>query len=95
MLGRIWTSGAANTSRHGCRCRDPLAPCLRFSRLSENAGQGSRAATLGPPLGSQSGFSTEEVRSLGHLSQHCLHLRKISLNQIWGVAELRDESGNV
>ena len=34
-MGRIWTSGAANTSRHGHKCRDPLAPWPRFSWLND------------------------------------------------------------
>ena len=34
-MGRIWTSGAANTSRHGHKCRNPLVPWPRFSWLSD------------------------------------------------------------
>ena len=77
------------------RCRDPLAPWLGFPDWVISAGRESRAITLGPPLGSQFGFSTYEVKSLGHFSQHHLHLGRMNINKTWGMAELRKQSGNI
>ena len=72
----------------------PLGPWLGFPDWVISAVWGSRDVTLGPPLGSQFGFSTYEVKSLGHFSQH-LHLGRMNINKTWGMAELRKESGNI
>ena len=94
-MGMVWNSKGASTSRHKHRGRDSLAPWLGFPDWVISAGRGSRAITLGPPLGPQFGFSTYEVKSLGHFPQHHLHLGRMNINKTWGMAELRKESGNI
>ena len=87
MISMVWTSGAASTSRHKHRCRDHF---LHDYQCRSEA----QSSHTGTTLCSQLGFSTLKVKSLGHFSQYHLHLRKININQTWGMAELRKESRN-
>lgn len=95
MTDMVWTSGAARTSRHGHRCRDTLALWWSIPWPSDPCGSGVQSShTRTTPR-----FSVCLVhlggQSLGHFSQHHLHLRKMNINQAWRMAELRKESHNV
>ena len=83
----LWSS---STSRDKQRCRDPLVHGWVIS-----TGQGSRADTLGPPQGFQFILFHLGSQWLGPFFLSTISIPAMSINQTWGIIELRKELGNL
>ena len=90
----VWNSGAASTSRHGGRCRDPflhewgqwLSNKCSSGVQSKHTGTTHRFPVWLVHLGRQ---------ELGLFFSAPSPLRTMNINQTWGMAELREESDNI